>query len=237
MTMQAWTLGAFRNDPALFIAAREADFDLLALFGEFGADPAQAKNKDGATLLMAALGYAPHALGGGVPTPPREINSASELANAVIALGTDVNDAKNDGMTALHVAAEKGLDEHVRFLVEHGARLDIKDNSNRLPIHVAEAIKPVRTGPPPPMPPPDPVPHETTIELLRELMAAAGVEEEEYVAPPPPAEDESEASEEVTSVDDSSADDAPADADATASAGSEGTAPEVFAAAASGESE
>jgi len=202
MTNQAWTLGAFRNDPALFIAAREADLELIKLFGEHGADPDQATNKDGATVLMAALGFVYHQLGGGVPTAPRDTGLAVAVGDAVFALGTDVDAQKDDGMTVLHMAAEQGRDDLVQYLLDHNARLDIKDQSNRMPIDVANAVVAVkREGEmPPPMPPPPPVRHDSTVKLLREAMAAAGVAEEVYVAPDPlPAKEEAgEAAEEAT---------------------------------------
>jgi len=42
-------------------------------------------------------------------------------------LGTDVNKANDQGLTALHGAAQRGADDEIVALVEHGAKLDTKD--------------------------------------------------------------------------------------------------------------
>lgn len=183
MSMQYWTIGKLRNDPPLYLAAREADFDLLDLLVEYGATPEQSINPEGATLLIAALGLGPHALGGGVAAPPRDFEVAKRVADAVLALGTDINAGRKDGMTALHLAAGEGRDDFVRYLIEIGARLDIKDRSNRLPIHVAMGVPRVPMPDDPPMPNRNPPVFESTTKVLREAMAAAGIENEPYVKP------------------------------------------------------
>jgi ankyrin repeat protein len=184
MSMQYWTIGKLRNDPPLYIAAREADFELLDLLVEYGATPEQSINPEGATLLVAALGLGPHALGGGVPAPPRDFELAKRTADAVLALGTEIDTGRKDGMTALHLAAGEGRDDIVRYLVDIGARLDIKDRSNRLPIHVAMGVPRVPMPDDPPMPNRNPPVFDSTTSLLREAMAAAGIAEEPYVKPP-----------------------------------------------------
>lgn len=186
MSMQYWTIGKFRNDPPLFIAAREADLELMALLAEHGAETSESTNKDGATVLMAALGFTYHQLGGGVPSPPRDGQLAISIADAALGLGADIDAGKNDGMTALHMAAERGRDDLVQYLIEHGAQLDIKDDSNRTALDVALAVPAVKKeGEMPAMPPPPPVLHESTANLLREAMAEAGVAIEPYLAPEP----------------------------------------------------
>jgi len=184
ITMQYWTIGDFRNDSALFIAAREADVELIDLLAEYGAKPDESKNPDGATALMAAFGFFHHQLGGGVPSPPRDDALAIDIADRMIALGADVNAAKDDGMTALHLVAANGRNELAEYLLAKGAKLDTTDKANRMPLDVALGVPGPKKAGPPGMPAPPPPVHEDTAELLREKMAAAGIDVVPYVAPP-----------------------------------------------------
>ena len=45
------------------------------------------------------------------------------------------------GQTTLFLAAEVGRAEVVRYLLEHGARVDVKDDMGRTPIEVAQAAR------------------------------------------------------------------------------------------------
>ena len=185
MVKQHWVDGDHPNEPPLFLAAMGADLELMTLLTERGAKLEPSVSSKGASVLMAALGLTPH-VGSGGSEPRRAADVAVAAGTLVLELGADVDAAKNDGMTALHLAAEKGLDAWVRFLLDHGAKLDIKDKSNRLAIDVAKGVAriprpedgPMMIGAPPPL-------HESTVSLLREAMAAAGVEEEPYVDPRP----------------------------------------------------
>jgi hypothetical protein len=49
------------------------------------------------------------------------------------------------GITPLHFASGKGSVECIRFLIEHGALIDIQDNKGMTPLHFA-AKKQVRGG-------------------------------------------------------------------------------------------
>ncbi len=40
----------------------------------------------------------------------------------------------NGGLTPLHVAAQTGNYEIVKFLLEKGAKKDVRDNGNKLPV-------------------------------------------------------------------------------------------------------
>lgn len=53
--------------------------------------------------------------------------------------GTDVNQAGPDGQYPLHVAANQGNVVVVRQLLQHDARLDVRDRLGRTPLHVALA--------------------------------------------------------------------------------------------------
>jgi len=47
----------------------------------------------------------------------------------------DINAKDKNGMTALHLAAEKNYFEGVKILLQAGASIDILDNENRTPLH------------------------------------------------------------------------------------------------------
>ena len=185
MVKQHWVDGDHPNEPPLFLAAMAADLELMALLAERGAAAERSTSSKGASILMAAVGLTPH-VGPGSRETARPIETASAAGNAALALGADVDSARNDGMTALHMAAEKGNDDLVRYLLGHGARLDIKDKSRRLPIDVAKGVARIPMAEDGPMPPgAPPAVHDSTVALLRAAMAAAGVAEESYVAPAP----------------------------------------------------
>ena len=52
----------------------------------------------------------------------------------------DVNAVNEMGLTAVHAAANEGSDEIIEFLVEKGAKLDVKDKEGRTRWTRAEGI-------------------------------------------------------------------------------------------------
>ena len=79
-------------------------------------------------------------------------------------LGLSVNDANSMGLTALHAAANRpGSDPIIQFLVDKGAKLDVKDNEGRTPLNWAEGVF-LATHPG--------VPKPSAIELIKGYMAA-----------------------------------------------------------------
>jgi ankyrin repeat protein len=54
--------------------------------------------------------------------------------------GDPVNTTSNEGMTALHVAVRSRNASLVRYLLEKGARTDIKDASGRTPLDVLNGV-------------------------------------------------------------------------------------------------
>jgi ankyrin repeat protein len=186
MVKQHWVDGDHANEPALFIAAMGADVELMDLLVKRGASLDHSVSRKGATVLMASLGLTPQ-VGAGSSDPDWPAAEALATGKLALGLGADVNAARKDGMTALHMAAEKGNDELIEFLLANGAKLDFKDKSNRLAIDVAKGVPRIRQPDDPPGPPAaPPKPHESTIVLLRAAMTAAGVAEAPYHAPPQP---------------------------------------------------
>ena len=122
-TMQ-WFLEA--GATPLVRAAQSGDVDLMKLLLAYGADPKIATDH-GDTALTAAAGI------GWVEGVTYE-HSAKENVEAVkmlLDLGLDPNAANQDGRTPLMGAALKGRNEVVQLLVDHGAKLDTRDNGSR----------------------------------------------------------------------------------------------------------
>ena len=77
-----------------------------------------------------------------------------EAVQTAVSLGLDVNQAPKGRPTALHTAVRIGANEMVRYLVDHGADLNARDNFGRTPLEEAEFEAP-----------------KPTIELMRKLAA------------------------------------------------------------------
>ena len=144
----------------LWRAAQSDDVAVMKLLKESGADPKIAST-DGTTVLMVAAGVGWS--DGQSHGSPAE---APEALRLCIDWGLDVN-AKNEvGYTALHGAAFRGANDVVKFLVDHGARMDVKNQEGRLPVNMAEGMH---------IGPGGWVEHEDTAALLHKLMAEHNV--------------------------------------------------------------
>lgn len=177
--------GVSPSETALFLAAAANDMELMQLMVERGANVNHA-NKDGLTVLMTSLGVRIKRANGATPPPALPLARRLQAATWLADRGSDVNAADARGITALHAIAEMGEDPLVQFLVDRGARLDVKDSSNRMVLDMARGV--------PPLPAPGAVavpldprtlaePSESTIALVRTLMASAKVREVPYVVP------------------------------------------------------
>jgi hypothetical protein len=92
---------------------------------------------------------------------------ADLLAGATLVADRNVEmDAvTNQGFTALHYAAQGGLDSVVALLAKRGATLDLKDKQGRTPADVALGVGGRgRAGGPPPV-------FKSTADLLKRLAA------------------------------------------------------------------
>jgi hypothetical protein len=98
------------------------------------------------TPLIAAAG-----LGFWEGESPGTNQDALDAVRLTVKLGNDVNaiadfggsrvsDWRWSGSTALHGAAIRGADAVVQFLIEQGARADIRNNSGWTPLDVAEGV-------------------------------------------------------------------------------------------------
>jgi len=146
----------------LMRAARNGDFAAMQILLAAGADPTL-KQPRGTTALMMASG-----LGRGLGVFAKDYGTEADLRQAVELLverNVDVNASTDDGITAIHLAAQGGLDSIVRVLAKAGARLDVKDKRGRTPVDMAMGVGGRgRAGGPPPV-------YERTAKLLKELGA------------------------------------------------------------------
>jgi len=119
----------------LLLAAATPDPDMMRLFVEAGADPLVATTAN-LTPLMVAAG-----LSRGQDYTDEELVLALEAVRLQVEWGADVNAVNEDGLTALHGAALNGANEIVRYLVEHGATMDMWDNYQQTPLSIALGMR------------------------------------------------------------------------------------------------
>lgn len=95
---------------------------------------------DGTTALMAAAGIGHRSY---QPRKPRADRSPSAEAavKVLVEAAADVNAINEADYTALHAAAFRGWDEVVRYLIDHGARINARDYRGRTPFRIAEGTK------------------------------------------------------------------------------------------------
>ena len=132
------TLNSIGATPFL-LAARTADFELMRLLAELGADP-KLPNEDNTTPLMVAAGVGTQNPGEDPGTEP-EVLEAVKLA---LELGNDLNVVNNDGETVMHGAALKHVPAVVRYLAERGARVELwnrPDKRGWTPLKIAEGVQ------------------------------------------------------------------------------------------------
>jgi len=114
------------------VAAAAADAELMRLLATSGADPKLMTNET-TTALMAAAGV-------GRVTVESSVTEAAalEALKAALSLGSDdVNAANAAGDTALHGAASMRSLPLVQFLIDRGARADVKNKRGQAPAAVA----------------------------------------------------------------------------------------------------
>jgi ankyrin repeat protein len=121
----------------LLRAAKAGDVAAMKLLLAKGADP-KLVTRNGVNPLMAAAGLGSKE----EDTTGRRKTQADSIEAIKLCLdaGIDVNAADNRGQTAMHGAAFQGFDDVVKFLAEHGARLDVKDKQGKTPLDSAKGL-------------------------------------------------------------------------------------------------
>ena len=163
---------------AFLRASQSGDLVLMKLLLAHGADP-KIETVLHVTALEVAAGI------GWVEGITYEWSPAAtlEAVKMLLELGLDVNAQADTGRTALHGAAHKGRTDIIQALVDHGAKLDVRDYGNtdnrggKLAVHTWQPVDYadglVRVGVQ------SAIPHPEAGLLLRKLMTEAGL-----VAPP-----------------------------------------------------
>jgi ankyrin repeat protein len=107
-------------------AGQSGDLALMKLLLSYGADP-KAKNDYGDTALSAVAGI------GWVEgvTFEHSPDESLEVAKMLLDLGLDPNSQNRDLRTPLMGAAHKGRTAMIQLLVDHGAKLDMRDKGSR----------------------------------------------------------------------------------------------------------
>jgi ankyrin repeat protein len=146
----------FTGQTPFLTAALAGDVTVMRLLLEKGADP-KIPTFEGTTALMAAAGVN-WVFDQTFDEGPAALLEAVKLCYD---LGLDVNAVNSMGLTAMHGAANRGSDDIIKFLVEKGARVDVKDKEGRTPLTWAEGVF-LATHPAKPKP--------SSIALLTSLM-------------------------------------------------------------------
>ena len=163
---------------AFLRASQSGDLVLMKLLLAHGADP-----KIDTVLHVTALEVAAGVGWVEGITYEWSPEATLEAVKMLLDLGLDVNAQADTGRTALHGAAHKGRTDIIQVLVDHGAKLDVRDYGNtdnrggKLAVHTWQPVDYadglVRVGVQ------SAIPHPEAGLLLRKLMTEAGL-----VAPP-----------------------------------------------------
>jgi ankyrin repeat protein len=127
------------------LAATTDDLEIMRAMIAAGAD-ARIATQEGMTPLMAA--QIVDRAAGGTTTGRADAGSkeqefrTNEAVKLTVDAGADVNASNQLGQTALHFAANRGLDQVVQYLVEKGAKVDAKDKYGQTPLNIAARIRP-----------------------------------------------------------------------------------------------
>jgi uncharacterized protein len=149
----------FTGQTPFIRAALSGDIKVMRLLLEHGADPNIA-TLSGTTALMASAGV--NWMGGQTYTESKQ--SLLEAVKLCLEKGVDVNAVNSMGIGAVIGAVNRGSDDILQVLVDHGARLDIKDKEGRTPMVWAEGVF-LASNPPERKP--------ATIAFLEKLTGAA----------------------------------------------------------------
>ncbi|PYS36357.1 MAG: hypothetical protein DMG14_24700 [Acidobacteria bacterium] len=121
---------------AFYRAVKAADLPVMRMLLDKGANPSLAIKNGGTPLMLAA---------GGGPARAQEeevVDKAGradpiEVMKMIADAGADINAVNDQQNTALHLAAQRGSDKIVQYLINRGAKLDLKNKQGKTPAEVA----------------------------------------------------------------------------------------------------
>jgi ankyrin repeat protein len=155
----------------LLRAALCGDLTVVRLLLAHGADPLIGAS-DNTTPLMAASGVG-WAEGFTFERSPDE---TLELVKLLLDSGAKVNEANEDGITALHGAAYKGANKVVQLLVDRGADLAAKDKGEDYGFGVSSVrMTPLNWAEGVPIGMSSAIYHTDTVDLMTRLMQERGI--------------------------------------------------------------
>ncbi len=125
--------GAIGGATAFYLAAGAGDVDTMRLLLDNGADPSLATERLETALMAAAGKMLMLRVGSGVGFRRPESRHVA-AARLCLEVGAELNAADQAGNTALHVAAMKGFDPMIEFLVAEGAAVNAKDRRGDTPL-------------------------------------------------------------------------------------------------------
>jgi ankyrin repeat protein len=163
----------------ILLAARYGEPEMVTALAAGGADP-KATLPDGTDLIMSAIsvtrGYGAFRAGdkreryqgpsdAAVRDEAAEERSTLEVIRIALKLGVDPNNQTKTGDTSLHLAVGQSLDTVIPVLVDHGAKLDAKNERGQTPLAITtlQAVRGYYAM--------DPAQRATTAALLKKLGA------------------------------------------------------------------
>jgi ankyrin repeat protein len=120
---------------AFLLAAKGIDPEMMKLLVSLGADP-KIPNVENTNALMLAAGVDQF-------NPQEDAGTEEESLEAVkycVSLGFDVNAIDDNGETALHGVAYKGFNSVAQYLVDQGAKLDVRNVLGWTPLTIANGV-------------------------------------------------------------------------------------------------
>jgi ankyrin repeat protein len=122
------------------VAAKIGDLPVMKLLLASGADP-HIPNVENENALMVAAGVGLFSPGEDAGSDPEHMAERLEAIKICVSLGVDVNAVTTpDHETALHGAAYLGDTKVVQYLIDQGAKLDVKNDRGWTPLMIAKGV-------------------------------------------------------------------------------------------------
>jgi ankyrin repeat protein len=121
---------------AFYRAVKASDVTVMRMLLEKGANAGLAI-KNGGTPLMLAAGGAPARAEEEEVVDKTGRADTVEVMKIILDAGADVNAMNDQDNTALHLAAQRGNDPVVRYLITRGAKSDVKNKQGKIPAEIA----------------------------------------------------------------------------------------------------